>query len=233
MHRSRPVGFAFRTWGGRRKGAGRKPKADRSGVPHRRRAALAPRYPVHVTVRVGQAYRGLRTKRRVQVIRQAFARCMREGFRVTDWSVQGDHVHLCVEARDERLLSTGLRSFSVRVAKGLNRELGRRGQVVADRYHARILRTPREVRNCLAYVLNNARHHARALSRHCSDTYSSGAAFDGWRGVVHHDHEVRAGPITTAEPHTWLRREGWRRCGLISVNEVPGLRGPAWVSLRA
>ena len=195
VRRSQQTEFVFRTWGGKRRGAGRKPKGRRAGVPHRARPALAARFPVHVTVRVETACRGLRTKRRLQVVRQALVGCLREGFRITDWSVQGDHIH---------------------------RQLNRHGPVFADRYHARILRTPREVRHCLAYVLNNARHHAQPLPRYTSDRYSSGACFDGWRGKVLHDAEASAGPPTTAPSRTWLRRVGWRRCGLIGVHELPG-----------
>ena len=36
----------------------------------------------------------------------------------------------------------------------------RRGSVFADRYHDRVLKTPREVRNALRYVLGNGRKHA-------------------------------------------------------------------------
>jgi len=47
----------------------------------------------------------------------------------------------------------------IRVAKGLNKLWARRGKVFADHYHDRILRTPREVRNALCYVLHNAKKH--------------------------------------------------------------------------
>src|SRR5689334_1009894 len=46
------IDLKFRTWGGRRKGAGRKPKGDNAGVPHVPRAVLKPRFPVHVTWRM-------------------------------------------------------------------------------------------------------------------------------------------------------------------------------------
>jgi hypothetical protein len=39
-------------WGGRRKGAGRKPNQERPGVCHATRPVLARRFPVHVTLRV-------------------------------------------------------------------------------------------------------------------------------------------------------------------------------------
>ncbi len=59
----------------------------------------------------------------------------------------------------------------IRIARGINKKLGRQGAVFAERYHVRVLGTPREVRNVLRYVYLNARHHdaqagaARARSR--------------------------------------------------------------------
>lgn len=59
------------------------------------------------------------------------------------------------------------------------------GRVLADRYHRRVLRTPREVRNALAYVLLNARRDAARLGRVLRgpariDPASSGRWVDGW-----------------------------------------------------
>jgi len=39
----------------------------------------------------------------------------RAGFRVVHFSVQGDHVHLIVEADDNRSLSHGMQSLAVRI----------------------------------------------------------------------------------------------------------------------
>ena len=41
----------------------------------------------------------------------------------------------------------------------MNRVFRRAGSVLRGRYHVRVLRTPREVRNALAYVLLNTRKH--------------------------------------------------------------------------
>jgi hypothetical protein len=95
--------------------------------------------------------------------------------------------------------------------------------VLADRYHLQVLRTPREVRNAIAYVLLNARKHAMqirgAMSRAVTiDPASSGRWFDGWRDAIAHSHD----PPTVAKPRTWLLSVGWRRWALISMQEVPG-----------
>jgi len=166
--------FAFRRWGGRRKGAGRKPVRTRAGVRHRRRAVLKSRFPVHVTWRMRDHVWSLRSRRCFGALARAFwGGCNRFGFRLVHYSVQGNHVHLLVEAQDERALSRGMNGLGVRVARGLNRVMRRRGRVLDDRYHGRILRTPTEVRRVRGYLLGNAeRHYARAGA----DPYASQVA---------------------------------------------------------
>ena len=217
----RQLELTLPTWGGKRKGAGRKPKGPKAMMPRDARPILAARYPVHVTLKVVADVRSLRTKTKMKVIRGAFhAACKREGFRITDWSVQVDHVHLMLEADNNSAMARGMQSFTIRVAKRINSLLGRKGKVFADRYHARILRTPREVRNCLAYVLLNARHHGLRLPEGQPDPCSSWMHCDGWKAPLRLPEE--AGPPSAAPPKTWLRKVGWRRHGLICCDEVPG-----------
>jgi putative transposase len=151
--------FAFRTWGGKRKGAGRKPSGARAGVWHSTRPVLKARFPVHVTWRMRKDVWNLRTRRCFRVLARAFHLASRGGFRLVHYSVQGNHLHLLVEARDRRILSSGMNGLGVRVARGLNRVMSRRGRVLADRYHAHILRTPAEARRARAYLLQNAQRH--------------------------------------------------------------------------
>ena len=135
------------------------------------------------------------------------------------YSIQSNHLHLIVEAKDQRALSRGMKGLLVRVAKALNRLWRRRGKVVGDRFHERILRTPREVRNALLYVLNNARRHGVKLGG-LLDAFASGRWFGGFRerGLrARRDDQHR--PV--AEAHTWLQRVGWRRHGLIGARELP------------
>jgi len=154
------LGFKFRTWGGKRKGAGRKPKGETAGVKHRRRPVLKARFPVHVTLRMSRGVWNLRTRRCFGALSRAFwGGANRFGFKLVHYSVQGNHVHLLVEAEDRSALSRGMNGLGVRVARGLNRVMGRKGKVLADRYHAHILRTPTEVKRVRHYLLDNARRH--------------------------------------------------------------------------
>ncbi len=138
-----------RTWGGKRFGAGRKPSGRKVGVAHRTRPAHEARHPLHVTLRASHGLPSLRTDPLFPAIQRALAQASRRGLRVLHFSVQRDHLHLLVEALDAGALSRGLQGLAIRIAKALNRVLGRCGRVWADRFHARALRTPREVRNAL------------------------------------------------------------------------------------
>ena len=90
----------------------------------------------------------------------------------------------------------------------------------ADRYHDHILKTPREVRNALQYVLHNAHHHAaegRMVSApHAIDLYSSAPWFtDFVASVTVRGLEDIPRPI--AAPRTWLLGTGWKRHGLLAL----------------
>ena len=101
----------------------------------------------------------------------------------------------------------------------------RRGKVFADRYHVQVLDSPRQVRNALCYVLQNSRHHGRQFSRHePTDPLSSGWYFDGWRHGPAPITPTREEKVV-APARSWLLRKGWRRHGLIGLEEVPAGAG--------
>jgi REP element-mobilizing transposase RayT len=213
--------------GGRRRGAGR-PRRPGSGVPHLRRASLTGRAPVHVTLRVVRGLGNLRKGPARRAIFRAFAAgCERFGFRLVHFSLQHNHLHLVCEADDARALSRGMQGLSIRLAKALNRRFDRSGRVFADRYHARPLCTPREVRHALAYVLNNARHHGPKRAPGWMDPCSSARLFTGWRHGTRIDQgecleEMASAGRPVACSRTWLLGTGWKRHGLLDVDEVPG-----------
>jgi len=127
---------------------------------------------------------------------------------------------MLVEARNNESLSKGMQGLQVRVARALNRLWVRKGRVFSDRYHARGLRTPREVRNALVYVLQNARRHGlRIISG--LDAYASGFWFSGWReGQPRLVGSQSSLPLTGAT--TWLLSTGWwQRHGFIGLSESP------------
>ena len=87
--RQRQAEFGFTNWGGKRRGAGRKPKGEKAGVSHAKRERLAERFPVHVTLKVRQGLPNLRRKESFRELERAFAQgAERFGFRLQHYSVQ-------------------------------------------------------------------------------------------------------------------------------------------------
>ncbi len=266
------------TWGGKRRGAGRKPVVGRAPTPHRARPLHSDSHPVHVTMR--SHFRPLRSRHVEPTIRLAIAAAGRrfpERFRIIGYSIQYDHIHLIVEAQDRAALSSGMRGLSIRIALWVNKLVSRRGRFWADRWWGRALTTPREVRTALLYVLANYRKHSRRFVPPGIDSFSSGRWFDGWdldadatwatgtsarssptsrweanaRPTIAPDGETSsdgessgdreaAGPATSVDSatmkgaetrgkekspvrpsRTWLGSVGWRRLGLLRLDEAP------------
>jgi REP element-mobilizing transposase RayT len=227
--------------GGKRPGAGRpkrKISEGRSSEPHKVRPTLKASQPVHVVMRATSDVGSLRSFEGFAAVREARLSTLRleDSFRIIHFSIQRNHIHLLVEAHDRKALWTGMRVFGISCAKQLNAAISarrgkrRRGTVFTDRYYARILKTPREVRNCLSYVLKNWRHHKADIDEPMRqpwkiDPFSSALVFDGWkerpegkRFKIPPDYEGSWIWL----PRTWMVTTGWRRHGLISIYEVPG-----------
>jgi REP element-mobilizing transposase RayT len=202
-----------------------------------------------------------------------------ERFRIIQYSVQYDHIHLLVEAIDQQALSSGMSSVAIRIARTVNALVGRRGRFWADRWYGHALTSPRQVRAALVYVLANFRKHSRRRLAPGIDPFSSGTWFDGWQegpsvatgsvvanragkpppgaerapperefinagihdnlrdGVRDPERDALLAPRRqpargasprwvpeappVSRPQTWLARVGWRRYGLVRLDESP------------
>jgi hypothetical protein len=179
-----------------------------------------------VTVRFTDAVRTLGTRRMHRVVERVLchARDQRR-FRVVHYEMEENHLHLIVEASSRAAMTRGMRVVNIRLGKQLNRALGRRrGQILADRYHEQPLLNPRQVRNALAYVLCNRRHHAwgdRGIryARGWTDRFSSARFFDGWKGRPPPPPPGPDDPVAPAR--TLLLKRLWRRHGLIPTDHIP------------
>jgi REP element-mobilizing transposase RayT len=217
--------------GGRRVGAGRPPRSGRRQVPHRSRPLHRAAHPVHVTLRT--VSRSLRTQFVFPTVRNAIAAANRAKpgrFRVVHFSIQGNHLHLIVEASDHSGLIEGMRGLGIRIARRVNQLVNRRGRFFADRWHGRALEGPRAVRHALVYVLANFRKHECDRGA-VFDIYSSAPYFSDFiefpNGAPFHTEPRIAHALSPpTEPvvfpaTTWLLSFGWKRHGKISVWERP------------
>ena len=230
--RARQTELVFRSWGGARPGAGRKPKGEVAMASHHKRPAHESHHPVLVTTHLRAGLRSLRHPAEAARIRAALASALMAGmaesasragqpgntgntagacqsrspkrvpFQVVHHTIQSNHLHLIVEAPDRRALSRGIRGLLVRIARALNKLWERRGPVFADRFHELVLSTPRQVRNALVYVLQNLRKHDTYLAG--PDPYSSAPQFDGWRAVERIGGGRAARVADDQRVHAWL-----------------------------
>ena len=163
---------------------------------------------VHVTLRVASHVWNLRSLRCFHVIEGSFAEAReRLGLRIIEFSVMDKHVHLFVEADDDLALSRGIHELRVRITRGLNRLMGRRGAVFADRHRASVLDSPSEFVTAMAYVLGSAAQHYGAEG---AEAFSSAA----------YDNQKRERVLSSAR--TWLLIAGWRRRMPVELQAISG-----------
>jgi putative transposase len=210
------------TWGGPRAGAGRKAPA-RANVRHRARPEHVWYEPVHVTIRRAKGLPSLRSEVVYAELREAVRLTRREDFRIVEYSVQRDHVHMLVEADDAAALAAGMKSFKVRAARRINRVLRRQGSMWGERYHRRDLGSPRDVRNAVVYVMNNHLKH-QEWEGGLVDTCSSAPWFQGWM----HKPNLPDEPAPVERARTWLLHTGWhRKLNYLNRGELPrAMRAP-------
>jgi putative transposase len=216
---------------------GRKPHPERTNfVKHVARSAHDHRHPVHVVMRCVRAAPHLRAERLVTAIAAQLRRAVHRGVGLVHYSIQGDHLHLIVEAPDGSKLARNMQWLFSQIAFEVNRIARRSGRLFADRHFRHPLRTPSEVRRALVYVLMNGRKHGALHGRSLLplfewlDPCSSAGWFEGWREddrpSSHALAQARAGPCPPgAPPTTWLAEKGWLRGGgPIALGEMPSFK---------
>jgi REP element-mobilizing transposase RayT len=214
--------FDFRQHGGKRKGAGRKPKNAEPGMPHRQRPAKKRGDPLHITVRLADGLPSLRRGGALKVVLAALsASSDRHGMRIVHYTIQRDHLHLLVEADDRECVARGMNALLNPLARALNKLWSRRGKVFPDRYHDEVISTPMQARNALRYVLQNGKKHG-VVAINSIDLCSSAPVFDGWteRPSI---ASIPAAPLVAAvaPASSWLLTTGWHRHGLLGIDELP------------
>jgi len=187
-------------------------------VPHTKRPEV--RGACHVVLRVVRGLPWLRTPKTYRVLEGALRKAnQKAGFSLAQYSVQGDHLHLLIEAQDKRALARGMQGLLISVAKRLNRLWRRKkGSVFADRYFSRLVEGFRPLRTVLKYIHNNGRKHGVWGSSTQPDPYSSGRWFRSWGGEGNIRRPLRASPVV--EPGEWTLQLATQR-GL-QLDDVPG-----------
>lgn len=230
----RQLRFHIKTWGGKRTGAGR---PNRSGaVNHMRRQKFTKDNPAHVTFRLLKGFNGMRIKSVHELLKDSLGHLSPFGVHAIHYSLQGNHIHLILEAESANALSRSMKSFGCRFAKGVKRMRGFKGtKVFNGRYHLNVVNSPRQSFNTLRYVLLNQAKHTDLIEH--IDEFSSGFYFDGWqkllgpkfKGLIaqkvriskrnsswkgrdpQKSSEKFSCPAYLSPPRTWLLAEGWKK----------------------
>jgi putative transposase len=241
--------------GGRREGAGR-PRSVWSMGKRRKEVRVArPKFEgwraFHVTQSVSTAVGRLRRRDAYHAVRKAMACAYRrENFRIVQISLQGDHMHILVEAASGAALQKGMHGFLISAARRLNGTFdspGRRARLVRDaagkqraigalrrgacgpvferRYHLVAITSARQARNTLNYLLNNFRHHRESESADWAVDYYSSGSFRGWSEYRSSPQPFQTFPAYEPLPvrpaRTHFLATGWRSAGPISLHDIP------------
>jgi len=188
-----------------------------SKVPHVRRPQL--KGAAHVVLRIRRGLPWLRTPKTWRVLERCFrSGKKKDGFRLVEFSVQQDHLHLIVETESRIRLARAIQGLSIRIAKALNRFWRRRvGSVFADRYFALAIREWKQGWRTIRYVLQNGRKHGVWKATDRPDPFSSGRWYSHWR-VHDFCRPLRRSPVERAQGLDLLM------IPVIGLAEVPGPR---------
>jgi putative transposase len=138
--------------GGRRPGAGRK-RIHSKGVSHHKREAVSKRVPQHINFKFNCS---IRNKDSLKLLKRSIKNAQKMGLKIIHFSLQSNHIHLITEAENNDVLTQGMRALTITFAKGLNK-----GRVQLERYHLHVLKTLREIKNAVQYVLFNEQKHTK------------------------------------------------------------------------
>lgn len=149
------------THGGRRPKAGRK-RIHSKGVAHEKREKVRSYTPLHINFKYKLT---VKNKDGLKALQKAIKNARTHGLKIIHFSLQHNHVHLIVEATNNQILTKGMRSLTITMAKVLEK-----GRIQIQRYHLHVLKTRREAKNAINYVLFNERKHTGKMT---IDSYSS------------------------------------------------------------
>lgn len=146
---------APKTWGGKRPGAGRKPRPENVGLlPHVARPVFNRDKPALATLRTDKGAPSLLDHE--EVVIDELTRASGKGFRILRYTIRTDHLHVLAKADDGRAFSRGIQRLSSRITMRINQRAGRHGRLWRERYHRRDLSSPRLEREALAYAFPKA-----------------------------------------------------------------------------
>ena len=170
------------------------PKETTGTGGRQKRQPIRRQTPLHITLRLREGLPNLRSRKGMQLIMKAFKGAQEKGLRIIHFAVLSNHIHLIVEVANSEILYKSMRSLTTRLGIYLRRWARpsslRRAQIkklglFRGRYHVHILKTAREVKNALHYVLLNPCKHFKKGPY--IDFYTSSFIFKDWKLLIGRD----------------------------------------------
>ncbi len=187
--------------GGRRKGAGRKRTIAR-GVDHKKREIITSSQPVHINIKMNIP---VKSETGLLALEKSIANSRRY-FHILHYSLQWNHIHLIIEAADNKALFSGMRSFTNTFVKVMGK-----GSIQKERYHLHPLKSMKETKNAFRYVIFNEVHHSKKTSMR-ADLFSSLHQLNIREMSRQFRVEIKACKpekiIQLDQPASWLAKQG-------------------------
>lgn len=167
------------------KGAGRPAIHDR-GVRHIARDKVTRNTSLHLTIKIERVKAGLKNKDVVKQLHESIKKARKMGLRVIHYTLEFDHLHLLVETDNNDQLSKGMQSFGISFSKGINKIKQEAGKVYKTRYHFRKLKTPKEIKNVIHYILGNSIKHSKkgSILSPYNSAVIAGSYFSGFELMI-------------------------------------------------
>ena len=168
--------------------------------------------------RLNKGIPSLRRQELLRLFQKCAGRAKRYGLHVVHYALESNHIHLIVEARDNRALRSGMVSLFGSFARALNERVQRVGKVYSDRYHLNVITNPSQMKHTLRYVLLNHCKHTKWLEH--MDPFSSARFFPHWKNLIELNEVVAWDLRNLSEnyasaglspPRSWLAAQGWMR----------------------
>ncbi len=196
------------SWGGLRENSGRR-RINSRGVSHRNREKVSLRTPLHINFKYKSH---VRNKNTLKLLKRAIQNARKHGLQVLHFAFEVNHIHLIVCAHNNESLTRAMRSLTITFAKGL-----KRGRIQLERYHLHVLKTAREVKHAIHYVLFNRQKHEKGTYS-AVDEYSSLLSLENVLRLVQKfakekkiTIEIRKGEIWKGDQSdSWLYQRGLR-----------------------
>lgn len=202
--------------GGRRPGAGRK-RIHSKGVSHRVREKVNKKTPLHINFRYKTQ---IRNKEALRVLKRAILNARAKGLMVIHYSLQSNHIHIIVESVNNAVLTTGMRSLTVTIAKGI-----KKGKIQLERYHLHVLKSVQEAKNAIRYVLFNQQKHENKkqsfIDEYCS-ILSLPSALDLIRNFVVENRII----LTIKNCESWSLDSGRSYFSIEGLRQLAKKKGP-------